>query len=118
MAVSSASNFPPLIATVEASVPVSFSFIDPADTSTPPERVTPCAIEIGVILDIESEVTVEFASTSRPELSADVLTLPTVIEFSRSLLLEWFNTKALVLVSVPPPLIVRVFDPRLRDAPE
>ena len=44
--------------------------------------------------------------------------MPTVIEFSRSLLLALFNTKAFVLLSVPPPLIVRVYAPRLIAAPE
>jgi len=63
-------------------------------------------------------VSVELASTSRPRLTAEVLTLATVIEFSRSLLLAAFNTRAFVLPSVPPPLRVRVFAPRLRDAPE
>ena len=48
----------------------------------------PEAMETGVVWATVRLVTVELASTSRPELFAsDVLTLATVIEFSRSLLL-------------------------------
>ena len=72
------------------------------------------AIDTGVMLATEREVIVESAlSTSIPKLSAEVLALPTVIEFRRSLLFALFSTKALVLLSVPPPLRVRVFAPRL-----
>ena len=82
----SASSVPPLIEILEASVPVSASFIDPAVTVIAPESVLSDAIETGVMLATERLVTVESASTSRPKLSAEVLTLSTVIEFSRSLL--------------------------------
>ena len=82
----SASRVPPLIEILEASVPVSASFIDPAVTVIAPERVLPDAIETGVIWATERLLTVESASISRPELFAEVLTLSTVIEFSRSLL--------------------------------
>ena len=57
-------------------------------------------------------------SISRPKLSAEVLALSNVIEFNRSLLFALFNTKAFVLPSVPPPLRVRVFAPKLTAAPE
>ena len=92
--------------------------MEPAVTVIPPDKVMPDAMETGVVWPTVRLVTVELASTSRPELASEVLTLPTVIEFSRSLLLALFNTKALVLLSVPPPLRVRVFAPRLTAAPE
>jgi len=111
--VSSASRVPPLIETVEPSVPASSNFIDPPDTVTAPDKVLPDAIDTGVVWATERLVTVESASTSRPKLASDVLTLATVIEFSRSLLLACFNAKAFVLLSVPPPLIVSVFAPWL-----
>jgi hypothetical protein len=60
---------------VEASLPVSASFMDPAVTVIAPERILPEAMETGVMLATERDVTVEFASTSRPKLSAVVLTL-------------------------------------------
>ena len=44
-------------------------------------------METGVVWPTVRLLTVELASTSRPELASDVLTLATVIEFSRSLLL-------------------------------
>jgi len=112
--VSSTSNFPPLIVTVEPSVPVSPNFMEPAVTVIPPDKVMLDAMETGVVLATVRLVTVESAFTSRPELCAEVLTLATVIEFSRSLLLASFNAKAYVLLSVPPPLRVRVYAPRLR----
>jgi len=65
-------------------VPVSASFIDPADTVIPPKRLLPDAIATGVILATEREVTVELLSTSRPKLSDVVLTLSTMIEFRTS----------------------------------
>ena len=99
-------------------MPTSVSFTDPAETVIPPERLLPDAIVTGVMLATERDVTVEFASTSRPKLSAEVLALPTVIEFKRSLLSALSNLMALVLPSVPPPLRVRVFAPRLTAAPE
>ena len=82
----SASRTPPVIEILEASVPVSASFIDPAVTVIAPESVLVFAIETGVVWATERLLTVESSSTSRPELSAEVLTLSTVIEFSRSLL--------------------------------
>jgi len=78
----------------------------------------PEAIDTGVMLATEREVTVELLSTSKPKLSDVVLTLPNVIELRRSLLFVLFNTMALVLPSVPPPLRVRVFAPRLIAVPE
>jgi len=48
------------------------------------------------MLATERDVTVESASTSRPKLSDVVLTLSTVIEFRRSLLLA-------LLRVIPPP---------------
>ena len=73
---SSASSVPPLIATVEARVPASLSFNEPAVTVIPPERILlPAAIETGVVCPTERDVTVESASTSIPKLFADVLAL-------------------------------------------
>jgi len=46
---SSASRTPPLIAIVEATVPASDSFIDPAVTVIPPKRLLPDAIDTGVM---------------------------------------------------------------------
>ena len=84
----SASRTPPLIEILEASVPVSASFIDPAVTVIAPERLLPPAMETGVIWATHRLLTAESASTSKPKvLSTEVLTLSTVIEFSRSLLL-------------------------------
>ena len=116
--VSSASRVPPLIERVEARVPVSPNFMDPAVTVIPPDKVMLDAMETGVVLATVRLVTVESSSTSRPKLASEVLTLSTVIEFSRSLLSALFNAKAFVLLSVPPPLIVRVYAPRLTAAPE
>ena len=65
----SASRVPPLIEILEASVPVSASFNDPAETVIPPERVFPSAIDTGVIWATERLLTVESLSTSRPKLS-------------------------------------------------
>jgi len=80
----------------------------------------PDAMETGVIWATERLLTVEVSSTSSPPelLSAEVLTLPNVIEFRRSLLLALLRTRAFVLLSVPPPLNVKVFAPRLIAAPE
>ena len=114
----SASRVPPLIETVEPSVPASPSLMDPPDTVIAPDKALPDAMETGVVWATVRLLTVESLSTSRPKLSAEVLTVPIVIEFSRSLLLEWFKTKAFVLLSVPPPLMVKVFAPRLSAAPE
>ena len=99
-------------------MPVSASLMDPAVTFVAHDKVIPDAMETGVVWPTVRLVTVELASTSRPELASEVLTLPTVIKFSRSLLLASFNTRALVLLKVPPPLRVRVFAPRLTAAPE
>ena len=116
---SSASMVPPLIAIVEASVPVSPNFMEPAVTVIAPDKVLPDAMETGVVWPTVRLVTVELASTSRPKLASEVLTLSTVIELlSRSLLVALFNTRALLLLSVPSPLRVRVFAPRLTAAPE
>jgi len=41
-------------------VPVSVSFIDPAETVIPPERLLPDAIDTGVMLATEREVIVEY----------------------------------------------------------
>ena len=50
VSVSSASSVPPPIETVEARVPASSSFIDPAlPTYIAPERVFPSAMETGVV---------------------------------------------------------------------
>ena len=108
----SASKVPLLIAIVEARVPASLSFMDPAETVIAPDKVLPEAMETGVVWPTVRLLTVEFAFTSRPKLASEVLTLPTVIESSRSLLLALFNKMALVLPSVPPPIRVRVFAPR------
>ena len=89
----SASRVPPLNETVEASVPVSLSFMEPAVTVIAPDRVFPDAIDTGVVWPTEREVTVECAFTSSPKLASEVLTLSTVIESSRSLLLALFNPK-------------------------
>ena len=73
----SASRVPPLIEILEASVPVSASFIDPAVTVIAPESVLADAIETGVVWATERLLTVESLSTSSPPelLSAEVLTL-------------------------------------------
>jgi len=102
---------------VEASVPVSLSFIDPAETVIAPDKILLPAIETGVMLATEREVTVELASTSIPKLSAEVLTLSTVIEFRTSLLLALSRVSP-PLTRLPPPVRVRVFAPRLIAVPE
>ena len=105
----SASRVPPLIAIVEASSPASSNLMDPAVTVIAPDRVLPDAMETGVVWPTVRLVTVELASTSRPKLASEVLTLSTVIELlSRSLLLALFNTRALLLLNLPSPLRVRV----------
>ena len=78
----------------------------------------PPAIATGVMFATERLVTVESASTSSPPelLSAEVLTLSTVIEFSRSLLLASLRVSP-PLTRLPPPLRVRVFAPRLIAVP-
>ena len=45
----SASRVPPLIETLEASVPVSASFNDPAETVIAPDKVLLDAMETGVV---------------------------------------------------------------------
>ena len=115
---SSASRVPPLIAILEASVPASPTFMDPAVTVIAPDKVLPVSIDTGVVWPTERLVTVELASTSRPKLFADVLALPNVIEFRRSLLSALLRTRAFVLPSVPPPLRVRVFAPRMTAGPD
>ena len=93
--------------------------MDPAVTVIAPDKVLPEAMETGVVWPTVRLVTVEFAFTSRPKLASEVLTLSTVIELlSRSLLLALFSIRALVLLNVPSPLMVRVFAPRLTGAPE
>jgi len=89
----SASRVPPPIAIVEASVPVSSNFMDPAETVIAPDKVLPDAMETGVVWPTVRLVTVELLSTSRPKLSAVVLTLSTVIESSRSLLLALLRSR-------------------------
>jgi len=69
-------------------VPVSLSFNEPAVTVIAPVKVLPEAIDTGVMLATERDVIVELLSTSKPKLFAEVLTLSTVIEFRRSLLLH------------------------------
>jgi len=78
----------------------------------------PDAIETGVVWATERLLTVESSSTSSPPelLSAEVLTLSTVIEFSRSLLLGSLRVSP-PLTRFPPPLRVRVFAPRLIAVP-
>ena len=51
-------------------MPVSASFNEPAVTVIAPERLLPDAIDTGVMLATERDVTVESASTSRPKLFA------------------------------------------------
>ena len=114
----SASRVPPLIAIVEASVPASSSFMDPAVTVIAPDKVLLDAMETGVVWPTVRLLTVELASTSRPKLASEVLTLSTVIELSRSLLLALLRSRLFVLLNLPPPLIVRVFAPRFSAAPE
>ena len=89
----SASRVPPLIEIVEPRVPVSSSFMDPAETVIAPDKVLPDTMETGVVWATVRLVTVELASTSRPKLTSEVLTMSTVIESSRSLLLALFNTR-------------------------
>ena len=98
-------------------MPVSVSFIEPAETVIAPDKLLPDAIATGVMLATERDVTVEFASTSRPKLSDVVLTLSTVIEFRRSLLLALLRVSH-PLTRLPPPDKVRVFAPRLIAVPE
>jgi len=97
-------------------VPVSASFIDPAVTVIPPERLLPDAIDTGVMLATERAETGRFASECRPQLSHVVLTLTTMIEFRTSLLLALSRVSP-PLTRLPPPLRVRVFAPRLIGAP-
>jgi len=98
----SASRVPPLIETVEARVPVSSNFMDPAETVIAPERLLPDAIDTGVMLETERDVKVELLSTSIPKLFAEVLTLSSVIEFSRSLLSALLRVSP-PLTRLPPP---------------
>jgi len=91
--------------------------MDPAETVIPPKRLLPDAIATGVMLATERAVIVELLSTSRPKLFAEVLTLSTVIEFSRSLLLALLRVSP-PLTRLPPPLNVRVFAPTLIAVPE
>ena len=133
----SASRVPPLIAIVEARVPVSSSCNDPAVTVIAPDRVLLEAMETGVVWPTERLVTVELLSTSRPKLASEVLTLSNVIEFRRSLLsallrvspppepepepepeLEPEPEPEPELTKLPPPDKVRVFAPRLIAVPE
>jgi len=102
---------------VEPSVPASPNFMEPAVTAIAPDKVMPDAIATGVMLATERLVTVESASTSRPKLSDVVLTLSTVIEFSRSLLSALMSVSP-PLTRLPPPLRVRVFAPTLIADPE
>ena len=92
---SSASRTPPLISTVEARVPVSSRFIDPAVTVIAPESVLPDAMETGVILATERLVTrrVCYQHQLPNYCLTVVLTLSSVIEFSRSLLLALLRYK-------------------------
>ena len=116
---SSASRVPPLIEIVEASSPASSNLMEPAVTVIAPDRVLPDAMETGVVCPTVRLLTVELASTSRPKLASEVLTLSTVIELlSRSLLLALFSTRALLLLNLPSPLRVRVLLSRLSAAPE
>ena len=69
-------------------------------------------LHTGVMLATERDVTVESAFTSRPKLSDVVLTLSTVIEFRRSLLLASLRVSP-PLTRLPPPDKVRVFAPTL-----
>ena len=102
----SASRVPPLMDIVEASSPASSNLMEPAVTVIAPERVLPDAMETGVVWATVRLVTVELSSTSRPKLASEVLTLSTVIELlSRSLLLALFNTRALLLLKAPSPLM-------------
>jgi len=113
------SRVPPLIETVEPSVPASPNFMDPAVTVIAPDKVLPEAMETGVVWATVRLLTDELASTSRPKLASEVLTLSTVIELlSRSLLLALFSTRALLLLNLPSPLRVRVLLSRLSAAPE
>ncbi|MAF56302.1 MAG: hypothetical protein CL909_09650 [Deltaproteobacteria bacterium] len=62
---------------------------------------------------------VESFSTSTPKLlSTEVLTLPTVIELSRSLLAGSSSTSEFVLENVPPPERVSARPPKLNSFPE
>ena len=49
--------------------------MEPAVTVIPPDKVMPDAMETGVVWPTVRMVTVELASTSRPELASEVLTL-------------------------------------------
>ena len=60
----------------------------------------------------------ELLSTSKPKLFAEVLTLSTVIEFSRSLLLGIVKSKSSADQASSSRLRVRVFAPRLIAVPE
>ena len=115
--VSSASRVPPLMDIVEASVPVSLSFMDPPVTVIAPERVLLAAIDTGVMWPTEREVTVEFPSTSRPKLFAEVLALSNVFQFSRSFVFASLGVRT-SLTRFPPPLIVIVLAQPLIAAPE
>ena len=90
---SSASILPPLMDIVEARVPASPNFIEPAVTVIAPDKVLLDAMETGVVWATVRLLTVELLSTSRPKLLEEVLTLSTVIELSRSLLLALLRSR-------------------------
>ena len=57
---SSASRVPPLIETLEARVPVSLSFNEPAVTVIAPDKLLPDAMDTGVIWATEREVQLSY----------------------------------------------------------
>ena len=115
--VSSASNVPPVIATLEARVPVLSNFNEPAVTLIAPDNVLFVLIDTGVSCPIVRVLTVEFASTSIPSLAIEVLALSSVIESSTSLL-SALSRVIPPLVNVPPPVKVIVFAPTPIAVPE
>ena len=68
VSVSSTSRVPPLIVIVERQACLSHpNFMEPAVTVIPPDKVMPEAMETGVVWPTVRLLTVELASTSRPE---------------------------------------------------
>ena len=94
----------------------------PDSISVAPERVIPFAILRDVFAETTKLLNVPDTLTAKPLLAllpTVTLTNPTVrVSSSESKLFALFNTSALVLASVPPPMRVRVFAPRLTAAPE
>ena len=76
--------------------------MDPPVTVIPPDKVMPEAMETGVVWPTVRLVTLELASTSRPELASEVLTLPTVIEVQQELTAGVIQYQGICVAESPP----------------